>query len=131
MNKDVEQDILKYGTSERYVFKLLQDINIQANLSPTAKAVLEKATELLIKSFEYRKDFWFNHPEYHINTWDAGWYQIKGILKEYLPDDLKEFNELYKTFSDELRPLVYDLGFLYKWYKWGLHKPQTRSDKFL
>lgn len=114
MNKDVEQDILNYGTSERYVYKLLQDINIQANLSPTAKAVLEKATELLIKSFEYRKDFGFNHPEYHINTWDAGWYQIKGILKEYLPDDLKEFNELYKTFSDELRPLVYELGFLYK-----------------
>lgn len=114
MNKAVEQDILNYGTSERYVYTLLQDPNIRANMSATALAVLEKATELLVKSFEYRKDFDFNHPEYHINTWDAGWYQIKGILKEYMPDDLKEFNELYKTFSDELRPLVYDLGFLYK-----------------
>ena len=114
MNKAVEQDILNYGTSERYVYTLLQDPNIRANMSATALAVLEKATELLVKSFEYRKDFDFNHPEYHINTWDAGWYQIKGILKEYMPDDLKEFNELYKTFSDELRPLVYELGFLYK-----------------
>lgn len=114
MNKAVEQDILNYGTSERYVYTLLQDPNIRANMSATALAVLEKATELLIKSFEYRKDFDFNHPEYHINTWDAGWYQIKGTLKEYMPDDLKEFNELYKTFSDELRPLVYELRFLYK-----------------
>lgn len=114
INKAVEDDVILYGTEERYVCKQLALPEIQANLSDTAKAVLAKATELVVKTFPFRKDFGFNHPEYHINTWDAGWYQIKGILKEYLPDDLKEFNELYKTFSDELRPLVYELGFLYK-----------------
>ena len=114
INKAVEDDVILYGTEERYVCKQLALPEIQANLSDTAKAVLAKATELVVKTFPFRKDFGFNHPEYKIFTWDAGWYQIKGILKEYLPDDLKEFNELYKTFSDELRPLVYDLGFLYK-----------------
>lgn len=83
-------------------------------LSPDAQAVLDKARELVVKSFPLREMFNQEHPEYHINTWDAGWYQIKGLLKEYMPDDLKEFNKLYKEFEDRLRPLVYELGFLYK-----------------
>lgn len=113
MNKDVEQDVNLF-TGERYVYTLLQQAEVQANLSDTAKAVLAAATKLVIDSFKYRQDFAFIHPEYHINTWDAGWYQIKGILKEYMPDELKQFSELYKQFGDELRPLVYELGFLYK-----------------
>ena len=51
-------------------------------------------------------------PEYHINTWDAGWYQIKGILNEYLKEDYKEFLELYKILEEKMRPMVYELGFL-------------------
>lgn len=113
MNKDVEQDVNLF-TGERYVYTLLQQAEVQANLSNTAKTVLAAATKLVIDSFKYRQDFAFIHPEYHINTWDAGWYQIKGILKEYMPDELKQFSELYKQFGDELRPLVYELGFLYK-----------------
>ena len=49
-----------------------------------------------------------------INTRDAGWYQIKALAKEYIPDTLKQFNELYKAFEDRMRPLVYELGCLYK-----------------
>lgn len=114
MNKEVEQDIELFGEKERYVYEQLQKEEIKANLSDKAKEVLAKATELLKESFKYRKDFAYNHPEYHINTWDAGWYQIKGILKEYMPDELKAFSGLYGEFADELRPLVYELGFLYK-----------------
>ena len=114
MNKEVEQDIELFGEKERYVYEQLQKEEIKANLSDKAKGVLAKATELLKESFKYRKDFAYNHPEYHINTWDASWYQIKGILKEYMPDELKAFSELYGEFADELRPLVYELGFLYK-----------------
>ncbi len=33
------------------------------------------------------------HPEYFLNTWDDGWYQIKLILKKYLKEDLLDFNE--------------------------------------
>ena len=83
-------------------------------LSPDAQAVLDKATELVKSSFKYRKQFNQEHPEYHINTWDAGWYQIKGMLKQYDPEGLKQFNELYKQLEDRMRPLVYELGFLYK-----------------
>lgn len=102
-------DLDMYG-KERFVYKKLQT----ATLSPDAQAVLDKATELLKSSFVYRAEFDKKHPEYHIMSWDAGWYQIKGMLKEYDSDGLKQFNELYKQLEDRMRPLVYELGFLYK-----------------
>lgn len=111
VNTQVEDDIEEFG-KERFVYKKLQEVT----LSPDAQAVLDKATKIVKKSFKYRKDFNQKHPEYHINTWDAGWYQIKGMCNEYpeLKKDLEEFSELYKAFEDRMRPLVYELGFLYK-----------------
>lgn len=109
INNTVEDDIEEFGFN-RFVYKKLKEVT----LSPDAKAVLDKATELVKSSFRYRNDFNKSHPEYQINTWDAGWYQIKGLLKEYDPDGLREFNSLYKAFEDRMRPLVYELGFLYK-----------------
>lgn len=109
INNDVCDDIENFGDN-RFVYKKLQTVT----LSPDAQAVLDKATELVKSSFKYRKQFNQEHPEYHINTWDAGWYQIKGMLKQYDPEGLKQFNELYKQLEDRMRPLVYELGFLYK-----------------
>ena len=108
-NKEVYQDIKNYG-DERYVYKLLKEVK----LSEDAQKVLDKAIELTKESFKYRERFNEEHPEYQINTWDAGWYQIKGMLKEYMLDELKEFNEMYKSLGDRMRPLVYELGFLKK-----------------
>ena len=81
-------------------------------MSTEAKAVLDKAKELVIKTFEYREMFYQQYPEYQILNWDCGWYQIKGLLKEYFPDDLVEFGELFKKLSNKMRPCVYELGFL-------------------
>jgi hypothetical protein len=53
-----------------------------------------------------------DHPEYNINTWDAGWYQIKGILKEYFTDDLEDFNYLYRILDQKIRSMIYKLGIL-------------------
>lgn len=95
-------------SSDRYVFNKLTEIE----LSKEAKAVLDKATDLVIKSFKYRALFNDENPQYQIMNWDCGWYQIKAMLKEYMPNDLKEFNELYKALADKMRPMVYELGFL-------------------
>lgn len=108
-NIKIINDIDEFG-NERFVYKKLQKVT----LSPDAQEVLDKAIQLVKDSFKYRKEFNEKHPEYHINTWDAGWYQIKGLLKEYMPNELKEFNSLYKALEDRMRPLVYELGFLYK-----------------
>ena len=107
-NDEVFEDIVHHGKNERYVYKELSGLN----LSRDAELVLDKAKELVKSSFRYRKLFNMEHPQYHVNTWDAGWYQIKGILKEYNKDGLKEFNALYTELENRMRPLVYELGFL-------------------
>lgn len=107
----VADDVLKYGQSgNRFVYEKLQTVH----LSDDAKFILDFATAILIDTMKYREAFNLKHPEYHINSWDAGWYQIKALAKEYTPDTLKMFNEHYKVFEDRMRPLVYELGFLYE-----------------
>ena len=98
------------NSEERFVYLKLQEI--KDDLSPEAKAVLDKATELVKSSFKYREMFNESHQEYQINNWDCGFYQIKALLKEFMPDDLKEFRVLYKQLADKMRRQVYELGFL-------------------
>ena len=95
-------------SNERYVYTLLQWIELSAE----ASAVLEKARELVVNSFKYRSLFNEEHPEYQIMNWDASYYQLKALWKEYFANDYKEFTELYKKLADKMRPMVYELGFL-------------------
>ena len=95
-------------SNERYVYNYLKGVE----LSKEASDVLEKAKDIVRKTFKYRSIFNEEHPEYQINNWDCGWYQIKAVAKEYLTEDYKEFTELYKKLSDKMRPMVYELGFL-------------------
>ena len=106
-NDLVYKDAKRYG-KQRHVATLLKSIT----LSDDAKAVLAAATELWRFTFNYREIMDEEHPEYHLNTWDCGWYQIKKLAKQHFPDTLKEFTVLYSEFSNRLRPLVYELGFL-------------------
>ena len=101
-------------TEERHVYNLLHSEGIYSRLSPDAREVLDMATELVKKSFPMRKPLNEQHPEYHLNTWDAGWYQIKLILKKFYPAELIEFGRKYRAFEDRMRPLVYEVGFLRK-----------------
>lgn len=94
--------------TERYVYKYIQNLQLSAE----AQAVLDKAMELTRKSFKFRALFDQEHPEYQILNWDCGWYQIKGLLNAYLPNELKEFSTLFKALTDKMRPMVYELGFL-------------------
>lgn len=97
-------------SSDRYVYNLLQNIT----LSEEAQLVLDKACELVRKTFKYRMMFDEDNENYQINNWDCGWYQIKALAKEYAKDDFEEFKSLYKKLGDKMRPMVYELGFLRK-----------------
>jgi hypothetical protein len=99
--------------NNRYVHNLLfGEENIYEQLSPDAKLVLDKATELTIRSMTMRSHFADNHN--HLNSWDAGYAQLKLVWKEYFPNEFKEFRQLYKNLEDRMRPLVNELGFLLK-----------------
>lgn len=99
---------------ERFVYNKLFVEGLYNRLSPDAKNVLDLATELLRKSIQMRKIVSENHPEYHLNSFDAGYAQLKLVWKEYFKDEFKTFRDSYKTLEDRMRPLVYELGFLRK-----------------
>ena len=99
-------------SDDRFVYKWLEEH--KEELSDKAKEVLEMAKELVVSSMKYRTLFNEEHEEYQINNFDCGYYQLKALWKQYMPNELKEFQKLYKEFSDQLRPMVYELGFLKK-----------------
>ena len=100
-------------SSDRYVHNLLfGEERIYDRLSPDAKAVLDKATQLVERSMELRQVM--ANDENHLNSWDAGYAQLKLVWKEYFQEEFKEFRQLYKALEDRMRPLVYELGFLKK-----------------
>lgn len=99
--------------SDRHVYKLLfGEERIYDKLSDDAKLVLDKATELVKSSMEMRQVM--ANDENHLDSWDAGYAQLKLVWKEYFPEEFKEFRQLYKNLEDRMRPLVYELGFLMK-----------------
>lgn len=81
--------------------------------------ILPKGIELLsiykdlwLKTIPLREEFNSRFPEYQVNNWDAGFYQLKWLIKDNSLDDFRAFNLLYKQYEAELRPLVHECGFL-------------------
>jgi hypothetical protein len=108
-NTDIYNDVKQFG-EERYVYKLLQDIK----LSPKAQKVLDYAAKIVEKTFEYRNIVNDENPDFHINTWDAGWYQMKKALKSY-SGSFDTLNSYYKILEADLRKGVFKFGFLNEW----------------
>jgi hypothetical protein len=99
--------------SDRYVHTLLfGEEGIYNQLSDEAKDVLDSASNLVRLSFGMRRNF--ADDTNHLNSWDAGYAQLKLLWKEYYPEQFKEFRAKYKVLEDKMRPMVYELGFLLK-----------------
>lgn len=98
------------GAKNSFVYDKLASIE----LSKEAQDVLDSAreiTRMLIRD-GYRLQTAIEHPEYHLRSWDAGWYQMRLVLKEYKLPQLDEFDDKLKALERKMRPLVYELGFL-------------------
>jgi len=99
--------------SDRYVHTLLfGEKDIYNQLSDEAKDVLDLATNLVRLSIGMRRNF--ADDTNHLNSWDAGYAQLKLLWKEYYPEQFREFRAKYKVLEDKMRPMVYELGFLIK-----------------
>ena len=96
------------GTDERFMYKHMQG----RDLSDEASLVLSFGMRIVTETFMFREVFDKDHPEYQVNNWDAGFYQVKAMCKECCPGLLKNFNEVFRRLSDKMRPMVYELGFL-------------------
>jgi hypothetical protein len=99
--------------SDRYVYNLLfGEQRVYDQLSDEAKDVLDCGTNLVRLSFGMRRNF--ADDTNHLNSWDAGYAQLKLLWKEYYPEQFKEFRDKYKVLEEKMRPMVYELGFLLK-----------------
>jgi hypothetical protein len=98
-------------SSERYVYSLIYSENgIYDKLSDEAKTVLNSANNLLEKSFNFRQIVIDDNN--FLDTWDAGYSQLKVIWKEYFEEEFKEFRSLYKILENKMKERTYNLGFL-------------------
>jgi len=107
LNNDAE------SSKNRYVYELLfGKEKIYDKLSDVAKEVLDLSITLVEKTFEYREILHNEKPEYYLNSWDAGWYQIKFILKKYYKSDYTIFDNKYKLLEERMKYLFNELKFL-------------------
>ena len=106
---ELYQDALK-SENERYVYILLKELK----LSEDALEVLDLASDLVRESFIYREEFHLKNPDYHLDSFDCGYSQIKTLCKEFIPEKMKEFRNKYKQFEKRLYPIVFELELLRK-----------------
>ena len=86
-------------------------------LSTEANQVLE-AGRTLWQAYFAHTDVRAVRDELKLNRADVGWYQLRKALQarnaggDYPPVSFKPFETAYKTLTEKLQPMVYELGFL-------------------
>ncbi len=86
----------------------------QKELSTEAKLMLEKA-KIVYKLF-YENLHQMTTNKWKIDTWDAGWYQIRRCLADHnlASDPLKELTSANEQLAKKIAPLIEEFGFLDK-----------------
>ena len=86
-------------------------------MSKEAIAVLAEGKKLWQAYFS-QTDVRSVRDELKLNRPDAGWYQVRKALQarnasgDFPPISFKPFEAVYKTLTEKLQPMVYELGFL-------------------
>ncbi len=86
-------------------------------LSTEAVTVLQQGKELW-KAYFANTDVRTVRDELKLNRPDVGWYQVRKALQarntsgDFPPVSFKAFEEAYKSLTEKLQPMVYELGFL-------------------
>ena len=83
-------------------------------LSDEAKLVLEKGKAVYKSYFESLNQM--TTKKWKIDTWDAGWYQIRRCLTEHnlATDELKELSRANEKLANKILPQIEEYGFLDK-----------------
>jgi hypothetical protein len=93
------------------------DEPVIVQVSLQAQKVMELADKLWVDSLEKREEYAQEHPEYHLDSWDAGYYQLKYLWREHFPEQQKELRKAYKKLEEQMIPQVYETGFLRRGYE--------------
>lgn len=101
------------SADERFVYRYLQG----RELSAEAAALLEAGRELVRATFARRFIAGEEHPEWHLQAWDAGYYQaykITTMFKQEFADVMTRFDEARTKLETKIRTQVYRDGMLRK-----------------
>lgn len=105
------------GANDRFESDFMVQFLKDKKLSKEAKVVLHEGKKLWQSYFE-NIDVRAVRDELKLNRPDVGWYQVRNALKkrnesgDFVPVSFKSFEEAYKTLTEKLQPMVYELGFL-------------------
>lgn len=105
------------GAPDRFESDFMVRYLADQTLSGEALAVLE-AGRSLWRAYFAETDTHSVRDELKLNRPDVGWYQIRNALKkrntsgDYQEVDFTPFEAAYKTLTEKLAPMVYELGFL-------------------
>lgn len=108
---EIEEQI-RFVRNERYVYDKLKN----SVLSEEASSVYNMAISLLKLSFEHRQLAISEHPEWHLDNWDAGFYQIYKMVDAYKLGNsqvnLDLFKSAFKTLEEKIKERVYEFDVL-------------------
>lgn len=105
-NTSISNDLSE--DEERYVYQEIERIKGERiTFSKEALDLLNYANQMVVDTFHLRESA---DPSWHLNSWDAGYAQIKLLMTKKQKD---EFGKLRKALADKLMPKVYYFGFLY------------------
>lgn len=99
------------SSDERFVYAYLKD----KELSQEASKLLSVGKRIIAETFKKRFVTSEEHPEWHVLTWDAGFYQankICNLFKEEHKDLLITFNEARGALESKIQATVYRDGIL-------------------
>jgi hypothetical protein len=82
------------------------------NLNKEAVACMDCLNYLFQKTLPGREEYAAANPDYHLNTWDAGVYQLRLYWKEYHKREWEDLRSLFRTLGASLQDGVYQYGFL-------------------
>jgi len=84
------------------------------NLSDEAKEVIEKAKTVYKLFYSNLNQMATN--KWKIDTWDAGWYQIRRCLTEHnlATDEIKELSKANEQLATKILPQIEEFGFMDK-----------------
>ncbi|MBS1006402.1 hypothetical protein JK163_08870 [Levilactobacillus brevis] len=99
------------GDDDRFVYKWLSQH--KETMSEEARIVLKLATELLDNIFPQRIVYAEDYLEKSFNAWDAGWVQVRDLVKlGGRQGDLNKFNDAYDLLDKKVNSVIYKYGFL-------------------
>ncbi|MCZ3527499.1 hypothetical protein L2821_09875 [Lactobacillus gasseri] len=99
------------GDTNRYVAKMVN----QTTFSPEAKAVLDIVNKIWLQTLSCRQSAILANETLSLEAWDAGWFQLKQLVKLF-PDKnqilMLEFKEKFEILKKKIEDEVYDLNML-------------------